>query len=105
MEVGTDVRSLPGADDLADLRRLIADLELTVARQRQLIDTLFTATGGEATSTPASLVKPRPTLHPDVIGLRRRGRGIAAINRHRELTGTGFAEAKGLIDTEEPKVL
>ncbi len=91
------------SQQLEFINRRLATLEKTVSAQQHLIDMLLTETGLELSNIPTSLLPSQGILHPEVVELLREDKYIAAIKRHRELTGMGLAEAKHLIDAEKPK--
>ena len=95
----------PDRGEIDRLRMRIEKLERTVTRQQQAIDMLMAELGMETSSLPASLRPDPDILHPEVIDLLRQHKEIAAIKRHRELTGAGLREAKELIDREKGKYL
>ncbi|AIK84159.1 50S ribosomal protein L7/L12 [Corynebacterium glutamicum] len=79
--------------NLSSLVARVAALERRLAEQDQIIAQL----GGDS-STPLSLQRPQSGLHPDVVALLQQGKKIAAIKRHRELTGAGLKEAKETVE-------
>lgn len=95
----------PKRDEIKRLRSRLEQLERTVNRQQQAIDMLMGELGMEVSSLPASLRPDLDILHPEVIDRLRQHKEIAAIKRHRELTGAGLREAKELIDREKGKYL
>lgn len=95
----------PDHGELQRLRQRVGELEMTLLRQQQTIDLLASELGVEIPSPPASLRRDRNILHPEVVALLRERKEIAAIKRHRELTGAGLVDAKTLIDQEKGKYL
>lgn len=82
----------------------------TVQRQQQLLNALAVELEGNEglASISASLrddLRNPGVSHPEVVALLRQDKFIAAVNRHRELTGAGLAEAKHLLDAEKSKYL
>lgn len=86
--------------EIQSLKLRISALEETAARQQQLIDQLLQATELQP-SIPRSLMPRTSALHPEVLALLNDGKEIAAIKRHREITGAGLKEAKDAIDREK----
>ncbi|MFP7364794.1 hypothetical protein SFC07_03290 [Corynebacterium callunae] len=87
--------------EIQSLKLRISALEETVARQQQLLEQLLEA-GDLKPSIPQSLLPQRSALHPEVQALLKAGKEIAAIKRHREITGVGLKAAKDAIDREKP---